>query len=134
MRDPGAGLVSAPTDTSGWSVATVPPTPSPPLRKPQQRSTNGVQTMRSIMSRNASADDDLDRFILTVKRIREWGGIRRHGDLDKLGSGAFAVLSDNARRLNPVLGDTDDLSSFRHMGSGYSKVYAMMVPSLPIYE
>ena len=91
-------------------------------------------TMRAIMGRNASELDDHQRFIATAKRIREWGGIRRHGDLEKLGSSAFAVLSDNARKLNPESGDTDDLRSFRHMGSGYSKIYAMMVPSLPIYD
>ena len=92
------------------------------------------QTLGAIMDRNASEPDDHQRFIMTAKRIREWGGIRRHGDLEKLGSSAFAVLSANARRLNPVSGDTDDLRSFRHMGSGYSKIYAMMVPSLPIYD
>lgn len=92
------------------------------------------QTMRTIMDRNASEADDHERFIMTAKRIREWGGIRKHGDLDSLGSSAFAVLSENAKRLNPEFGDTDDLRSFSHMGSGYSKIYAMMVPSLPIYD
>ena len=90
--------------------------------------------MGAIMGRHASAPDDRQRFIATAKRIREWGGIRKHGDLEKLGDSAFAILSENARRLNPESGDTDDLRSFRHMGSGYSKIYAMMVPSLPIYD
>jgi len=90
--------------------------------------------MAAVMARGASNPDDHELFILTARRIREWGGIRRHGDLDRLGRNAFAVLSDNARRLNPASGDTDDLGSFRYMGSGYSKIYAMMVPSLPIYD
>lgn len=92
------------------------------------------RTMAAIMGRGASKPDDHELFILTARRIRQWGGIHKHGDLDKLGSRAFAVLSDNARRLNPASGDTEDLRSFRHMGSGYSKIYAMMVPSLPIYD
>ncbi len=92
------------------------------------------QTIRTIMSRNAAQPGDLDRFILTARRIRQWGGIHKHGDLDRLGSSAFTVLSENARRLHPESGDTCDLRSFSHMGSGYSKVYAMMVPSLPIYD
>ena len=92
------------------------------------------QTMGAVMGRDGSNPDDHELFIRTAKRIRRWGGIRKHGDLDKLGSRAFAVLSENARRLDPGSGDTDDLRSFRHMGSGYSKIYAMMIPSLPIYD
>ena len=92
------------------------------------------RTMAAIMGRGASEPDDHELFILTARHIREWGGIRRHGDLDRLGRSAFTILSDNARLLNPGSGDTDDLRSFRHMGSGYSKIYAMMVPSLPIYD
>ena len=90
--------------------------------------------MQGFIGRNASDPDDQMRFIQTAKRIREWGGIRKHGDLDNLGNSAFAVLTENAIRLNPESGDTDDLRSFSHMGSGYSKIYAMMVPSLPIYD
>ena len=92
------------------------------------------QIMGTIMGRNASDPDDHELFIQTAKRIREWGGIRRHGDLDSLGNSAFAALSENARKLDPATGDTENLRTFRHMGSGYSKIYAMIVPSLPIYD
>ena len=92
------------------------------------------EMMSSILQRGYSDNRNQALFFQTAKRIRQWGGIRRHGDLDKLGGQALTVLGGNAARLHPDSADTEDLRNLSHMGSGYSKVYAMMVPGLPIYD
>ncbi len=92
------------------------------------------QAMLQIMNRDATGIDDRKRFVRIAERIREWGGIRKHQDLRNLGDNAYDILRENARKLDPERADTGALRGFKHMGSGYSKVYAMMVPSLPIYD
>ena len=48
------------------------------------------------------------------------------------------VLFANARLLDPTSGDADlrvlRTGEIRYMNSGYSKIYAMMLESFPIYD
>jgi hypothetical protein len=86
------------------------------------------------MNRDAMRMDDHKKFVRIAESIREWGGIRKHQDLRNLGDRAYDTLRKNARKLDPERANTCALRGFKHMGSGYSKVYAMMAPSLPIYD
>ena len=36
--------------------------------------------------------------------------------------------------LDPETGDTDGLAGFRYMGSGFSKVYSVLIDGFPIYD
>jgi hypothetical protein len=44
------------------------------------------------------------------------------------------VVQDIRAKLDPVTADTDDLSVFPYMGSGFSKVYSILIDGFPIYD
>ena len=77
-------------------------------------------------------------FVDNAEAIFGWGGIRQ---LDKLNEWRslppkrlHALIEDIRSRLNPRTADTDDLGGFRYMGSGFSKVYSVLIDGFPIYD
>ena len=68
-----------------------------------------------------------------------WGGMSQvKNELEGMGRPEMDVLFANAKLLDPVSGDEDRKllmeAGMRYMGSGYSKIYAMMLNSFPIYD
>ena len=68
-----------------------------------------------------------------------WGRMPQvKSELERMGRPEMDVLFANARLLDPVSGDEDRKllmeAGMRYMGSGYSKIYAMMLDSFPIYD
>ena len=78
---------------------------------------------------------DTSRFLATAKGVMEWGGIYNYKRLTELGSRALEVLTIRALlNLDPRHADTDKLTGFRPMGSGYSKIYSLILDDFPIYD
>lgn len=44
------------------------------------------------------------------------------------------LIEDIRLKLDPVTANTDDLSNFRYMGSGFSKVCSVLIDGFPIYD
>lgn len=83
-----------------------------------------------------SSKDDQARFIANAKAVAGWGGIRtlRFDDWEIMTPPRLhAHIDDVKRRLDPASGDTDNLQKIR-MSSGFSKIYAALIPGLPIYD
>ena len=78
------------------------------------------------------------RFVNNAEGIFKWGGIRAVGKLNEWRSMSperLQVLIEDARaKLDPRTADTDDLAGFRYMGSGFSKVYSVLIDGFPIYD
>ncbi len=78
------------------------------------------------------------KFVDNAEAIFRWGGIRQRGKLNEWRSmppERLQVLVEDVRaRLNPRTADTDDLAGFRYMGSGFSKVYSVLIDGFPIYD
>ena len=78
------------------------------------------------------------KFVDNAETIFRWGGIRQLGKLNEWRSlppeRLQALIEDARARLDPATADTDDLASFRYMGSGFSKVYSVLVDGFPIYD
>ena len=78
------------------------------------------------------------KFVNDADAIMRWGGIPRCKKLNDWRSMApdqlQAVVEDARARLNPRTSDTDDLEGFRYMGSGFSKVYSVLIDGFPIYD
>ena len=83
-----------------------------------------------------STHADQGCFIANALAIARWGNINlpldgwkrmRPSDLAEL-------IRDIKRKLNPADADMDDLRGFKYMRSGYSKIYAALIPGLPIYD
>jgi hypothetical protein len=83
-----------------------------------------------------SSRGDQCQFIATAKAVADWGGIRRlkfdHWEL-MTPSQLQAHIDDIRSRLDPATGDTNNLRGIR-MTSGFSKIYAALIPGLPIYD
>ena len=77
-------------------------------------------------------------FVNHAEAIFKWGGIRKRGKLNEWRSmppdRLQALVEDARTRLNPRTADTDDLADFRYMGSGFSKVYSVLIDGFPIYD
>ena len=79
---------------------------------------------------------DQDRFIGNAKAVAGWGGIRtlKFDDWGLMAPLQLQTHIDDVKsRLDPTNGDTGDLRGIR-MSSGFSKIYAALIPSLPIYD
>ena len=78
------------------------------------------------------------RFVDNAEAIFEWGGIRNLGKLNERRSltreRLQALIEDIRSRLDPETADTDALADFRYMGSGFSKVYSVLIDGFPIYD
>lgn len=80
-----------------------------------------------------------DRFRHTAIEVTRWGRMPQvRDDLERMGPSEMDVLFANARLLDPDRGDADvkmlKAGGIRYMNSGYSKIYAMMLKSFPIYD
>ena len=75
-------------------------------------------------------------FISNARAVAKWGGITLKMDdwTEMRPSQLQACTSDIKNRLDPVAADTNGLNGFQYMGSGYSKIYAALIPGLPIYD
>ena len=83
---------------------------------------------------DAIGDGDSTRFLDTAISIMKWGGIHNERRLPGLGSRALDVLTEAGSKLDPGLADTDELAGFGPMGSGYSKIYSLLLDDFPIYD
>ena len=83
-----------------------------------------------------SSRGDQARFIANGKAVAGWGGIRTlkfdHWEL-MTPHQLQAHIDDVRSRLDPASADTDNLRRMR-MSSGFSKIYAALIPGLPIYD
>ena len=86
--------------------------------------------------RRARDDDDQDRFVRAAHSILQWGGVMASNvaTLDGLGKAALSTFSEASRLLDPTRAATSRLAGVRHMNSGWTKVYALMLDGLPIYD
>ena len=70
-------------------------------------------------------------FRQAANGILKWGGINNL----RLPNDALCVLAGNAElRLHPERADTEALKGFWPMGSGYSKIYSLLLDDFPIYD
>ena len=78
------------------------------------------------------------QFVDNAEAIIRWGGIprpRKLSDWRSLPPDRLQALVEDVRaRLDPRTADTDDLAGFRYMGSGFSKVYSVLIDGFPIYD
>ena len=80
---------------------------------------------------------DRQRFVETCRNVAAWGGIT----LPKLNEWARmepqrlnSHIEETKSKLNPARADTNDLRGFKYMSSGFSKIYAALVPGFTIYD
>ena len=78
------------------------------------------------------------KFVDNAEAIFRWGGIRQLRKLNEWRSmppeRLQDLIEDIRAMLNPRTADTDDLAGFRYMGSGFSKVYSVLIDGFPIYD
>ena len=78
------------------------------------------------------------KFVNVAEAIIRLGGIPRCKKLNDWRSMSpdrlQAIVEDVRARLNPRTADTDDLGGFRYMGSGFSKVYSVLIDGFPMYD
>ena len=78
------------------------------------------------------------QFVDNAEAIIRWGGIPRPRKLNDWRSmppdRLHALVEDVQARLDPGKADTDDLAGFRYMGSGFSKVYSVLIDGFPMYD
>ena len=85
--------------------------------------------------------DQKCQFLDIAREIAvDWGGSTRL-DLESSsnwGDIAPAKLHEHIeeikQKLDPAKADTNDLPTFLRMGAGFSKIYAALIPGLPIYD
>ena len=79
-----------------------------------------------------------EKFVDNAEAIVRWGGIPFSRGLDDwrrmTPEELDGVVQDIRAKLDPVTADTDDLSVFPYMGSGFSKVYSILIDGFPIYD
>ena len=73
-------------------------------------------------------------FLSAAQDMVEWGRIWKHERLDDLGDNALESMLGHAALLNPNTATMSGLSGFDLMGSGFSKVYSLMLDDFPIYD
>ena len=78
------------------------------------------------------------KFVDNAEAIVRWGGIRPSKRLDEWRSmppeRLQALVEDIRGKLDPETGDTANLAGFHYMGSGFSKVYSVLIDGFPIYD
>ena len=83
-----------------------------------------------------SDKDDQVRFIANAKAVAGWGGIHRlkFDDWDLMTPSHLQAHIEYVKsKLDPACADTDNLRRIR-MSSGFSKIYAALIPGFPIYD
>ena len=79
-----------------------------------------------------------DLFVEVAREVVGWGGINNLKRLNEWGQMAPRQLqshiAETRRKLNPATANTDELDDFPYMGAGFSKIYAALIPGLPIYD
>jgi hypothetical protein len=79
-----------------------------------------------------------EKFVDNAEAIVRWGGTPLPRGLDDwrrmTPEELDGVVQDIRAKLDPVTADTDDLSVFPYMGSGFSKVYSILIDGFPIYD
>lgn len=82
--------------------------------------------------------DQRDSFVAKAREIAVWGGIKNLRRLNQWKRMEPEQLerhiADVKRKFDPATADTEALDGFRYMGSAFSKIYAALVPGLPIYD
>ena len=86
--------------------------------------------------RRAVREDDRSAFVGAASGILRWGGVTRGNvaTLRNLGTEALRTFRDASRLLDPSHAHTSRLEGVRYMNSGWTKVYALMLNGLPIYD
>jgi hypothetical protein len=86
----------------------------------------------------ASADQgDPCAFLEAAICVVEWGGVRQGNKRllhEDLGDTALPTLTATARDLDPARADLRQLDGIRHMNSGFSKIYSLLIDGFPIYD
>ena len=79
---------------------------------------------------------DRNHFIVNARAVARWGGIRLSlKDWADMSPPRLQAFIDDVRsKLDPAVADTSDLRVVRYMSSGYSKIYAALIPGFPIYD
>lgn len=86
--------------------------------------------------RRAVREDDPSAFVGAAHGILRWGGVTPHNaaKLRALGEEALPIFREASRLLDPSHADTSQLEGVRHMNSGWTKVYSLMLDGFPIYD
>ena len=86
--------------------------------------------------RRARDGDNPDGFIEAACGILRWGGVTRSNGktLRDLGGAALSTFRAASLLLDPSHADTSRLDGVRYMNAGWTKVYALMLDGLPIYD
>ena len=82
-------------------------------------------------------DGDQARFVANARAVLKWGGINNltlNEWRDMRPLQLRELISEVRSKLDPANADTYLLRGFKYMGSGYSKIYAALIPGLPIYD
>lgn len=83
---------------------------------------------------------DQQAFYDIAHEIARWGGINKlrvdsYGNWGGMAPAKFRRHIDEIKqKLDPAKADTNDLPDSLRMGSGFSKIYAALIPGLPIYD
>ncbi len=79
-----------------------------------------------------------EKFVDNAEAIIRWGGIPISRGLDDWRrmppQQLQALVEDIQAKLDPETADTDNLSVFPYMASGFSKVYSVLIDGFPIYD
>ena len=105
-------------------------------RATAQRLQEFRNTFREIAIVDSRAKQE--RFVDNAGAVIRWGRIPpprmliewRSMPPDRL----QALIEDIRVQLDPHTADTDDLHGFRYMGSGFSKIYSMLIDGFPTYD
>lgn len=94
-----------------------------------------LECLSACLRRAVDQDDPL-AFVGAAHGILRWGGVtgRTATELRRLGEDALPIFRKASRLLDPSHADTSCLSGVRYMNSGWTKVYALMLDGLPIYD
>ena len=86
--------------------------------------------------RRAVEDNDQSAFVGAASGILRWGGVTNGNveTLRNLGAKALPTFRDASHLLDPSSARTSRLEGVHYMNSGWTKVYALMLNDLPIYD
>ena len=78
------------------------------------------------------------KFVDKAADVIRWGGIplpKKLNDWRSMTPERLQNLVDDIRaKLDPETADTANLAGFHYMGSGFSKVYSVLIDGFPIYD
>ena len=79
-----------------------------------------------------------DQFVAKAEDVIRWGGIPLPAKLQEWRrmppSKLQTLIKDTTTKLDPFTSDTNLLQGFRYMGSGFSKIYSVLIDGFPIYD